>query len=297
MWLSLYVALLIWTWLYSLLHTRLHLFVMASVAYAFHYFLCVYNVSEPRSWPWFRGLALWNHLHRRHLGGIVWAEGSKWVDYESKAPHIFVVEATAYDVVAMVLTFGLHGQKPKALRNISPLLVLPDHLFRYPLLANVLQWAGGVPWDRMRLERMIKEGGASLVLVLPKPSDDVLERADATDYLISEWLFTLPALIQQVIKVVPVHYVGADTFYLSPLPRLHLGLFFTCLPRAVSLKTALGTPIALGPPPPDAVALSPEQLEVGTLAKDAAPSSSMQLLDSVRIVHGHLAKVLEEAKR
>lgn len=113
MWLFLYVGLLVWAWLHSLLYGRIHLFVMASVVYAMHYFLCVYNVSDPRPWPWFRGWRLWDLLRQKHLGGPVWAEGGNWTDYESKGPRVFLVSAAPYDVLAMVLTFGLHGQEPK----------------------------------------------------------------------------------------------------------------------------------------------------------------------------------------
>jgi hypothetical protein len=293
MWLELYLVVLVGAWWHSLFHARLHIFFLLSVVYAFHYFLFVYNVSEPRSWSWLRSLSLWDHMHCRHLGCSVWAEGSNWADYESKGSRVFVVNATLYDVVAILLTFGLHGKEPKAMKQLGPLLVLPDHLFRYPVLANLLQWMGGVPFDKARLERLVKEDGHSLVIVLPAQdvlpheSDGELEEVDleqgingecAEACVLAEWLRTLPGSTQQPIKVVPVVYSGAEHFYLSPLSFLHFGLLFTCLPRAVSLRAGLGRAILLSP-------------VLDLVEQGDERSSAAQILETIRRGHGYLAQV------
>ena len=304
MWLELYTVLLLWAWFHSLINTRLHVFVGVSVVYSFHYFLFVYNVSEPRPWPWLRGLSLWNRLHRWHLGrgGFIWAEGSKWTDYESKGPRIFVVESTLNDVLAMVLTFGLHGQEPKAVKGLSPLLVLPDYLFRVPLLANLLQWVGGVPFDKARLERAVKEGGASLVVILPATptgsptylarwesdllnQDDALERGELQGHeinLICTWLRDLPVITQQPIKVVPVVYCGAEHFYRSYCCLHQLGLLGTCIPRAVKLRVAFHRTIFLSSVAP----AGEEEPNTSTL-----PETARKLLDTLREAHGYLNQV------
>ncbi len=149
MWLRLYAALLalVVVWLFVMLRFTAWLAIVAF--YACHYFVCVYNSSQSRSWAWLRGLSIWDRLHRGHMGGTVWSEGKHWADYETKGPCIFAVQRTPYGLVAVLLTFGLHGQQPKQVRDMAPLIVLPDRLFAYPLLANVLQWLGGVPYDKV----------------------------------------------------------------------------------------------------------------------------------------------------
>ena len=244
--------------------------------YAFHYFLFVYNASEPRPWTWLRGLRLWDRFHRRHLGGVIWAEGSQWVDYESKGPRVFVVDPGPYALLSIFLTFGLHGQDPKAVKDLSPLLVFPDHMFRYPLIANLIQWAGGVPFDRARLERAVKEDGSSIVVLLPGPSDDdALERGDGPgeDQALAEWLVNLPTTVQQSIKVIPVFYRGADHFYVHPIAYVDLGLFGTCLPRAVQLRAGVNRAILLSSVPDQAV-------------------SPGDLLTTMRQSHSHLMTII-----
>jgi hypothetical protein len=282
MWPVLYVAGLSWWWLYSLLYTRYHVFVMVSVLYALHYFLYVHNVSDPRPWPWVRGWKLWDYMHHRLLGRVVWAESSMWSDYESKGPRVFLVEATAYDVVAILLTFGLHGQEPKAIKDISPLLVLPDHFFRYPVLANVLQWVGGVPFDRERLERAVGEQVVSLVVVLPHTEEegDALERADRMDLNLCTWLCGLSANTKQSIRVVPVAYHGADGFYAHPLPFLPLGLCCTCFPRAVHLKVGVARALTLPRDDQD--------------HRDDLVQSPSALLDETRKAQGHFTRLVAQ---
>lgn len=294
MWLTLYAIFLCWMWLHSLLHTRFHLFVMASVLYALHYFLCVYNVSDPRAWPWFRGWRLWDRLHRTHLGGVVWAEGRNWSEYESKGPRIFLVSPTDWDLLAIVLTFGLHGQEPKAVRNVSPLLVLPDHLFRYPVLANVLQWVGGVPFDKARLERAIKEDGSSLVVVLPRPQANDVEQnvetgVDSEAQHLCEWFCTLSSNNTQPLRIVPVFYHGTDGFYVHPVPFLSLGLMGTCIPRAVHLRVGVARALTLvretdGGDGPHA--------DVHTETSESFLYSATQMLDSVHKDHHYFANLM-----
>jgi len=63
--------------MWSLWITPAHFIVPVSLLYLLyllyllHYLMTVYRVTEPRPWPWLRGLALWNHMHRRHLGGLL----------------------------------------------------------------------------------------------------------------------------------------------------------------------------------------------------------------------------------
>jgi len=253
MWLQLYLVLLTWAWLHSLLHTRLHLFVLVSVPYVFHYFLLVYKNSDPRPWSWFRSLSLWDSLRKRHFGGFTWAEGSNWADYESTGPRIFVVHPLAHETLALLLTFGLHGQETKALRTLAPLIVVPDYMFLYPGVANLLQWAGAVPFDRLRLERALREDAASLVIVMPGPDDGVagdLEQGsnDEDQLSLMEWLCSLPSVTGLPVVSVPTLFRGPEGFYLRPISSLSLGLCCSCIPRAGWLRVGLNRPVSLSLP-------------------------------------------------
>ena len=233
MWLTLYpVALalaLLWLCLpgpgYSL-----HVSLLCVALYLLHYVTYVYRVNWPRPWPWFRSLALWDHMHRRHLGLRLWAESRQWKDYSSSTQsnaRIFVVHASEHAALAALLTFGLHGTEPSAVCRCAPLIVLPDSLLQLPFIANVCQWAGGVALDSVLLSDHLAHGG-SLVLLLSTENDALFD-----------WIPHCPQTCSSALMAA-VLYKGSENFYAS-LGPLHLGLCGTCAPRMCHLRVGVYT--------------------------------------------------------
>jgi len=204
--------------------------------------------------------------HRQHgKGGRIWAEGGNWRDYatSSPAPRVFLVkENDPYTLLAVMLTFGLHGPEPAVMQRLRPVIVLPDHWFGLPLVANVCQWLGGVPFDPATLSAVVRE--RAIVMVMPGPlgvyhsdGDDDDDDNDIDDSSVnrhrgpddktnartwSQWLLchrdhTVPMLIT------PVVYKGARSLYWTVGP-LRLGLCFTCIPRVSHIRAGVGIAIA-----------------------------------------------------
>jgi hypothetical protein len=232
MWLTVYPIALALFWLWSCFGTfdyALHVVVLGSALYLLHYLTYVYHVSHPRAWPAFRSLSLWNYMHRGLLGGTLWAESNQWHEYSEPASRVFIVkEGSPHIALAVLLTFGLHGKTPAALNRAAPIIVLPDSLFRLPLIANLCQWAGGVPYDPAKLTPLLK--CTSIVIMLPESDEKTL------NYL--RWV--MEACDEDTV-LVPVFYRGTEHFYANMGP-VHFGFCGTCIPRACHIRIGVYRP-------------------------------------------------------
>jgi hypothetical protein len=240
MWLLLYplvlAALVVWSF-YSI---GLHFFVLLSMLYLLHYLINIYRTTTPRPWTWLRELTLWDHMHHRQLGYRTWAEGSNWKDYEDSktVSRLFILEwGTPHAALALLLAAGLHGTQPASVASLRPVIMLPNQLFRLPLLADVCQWLGGVPHCREAFCDILSIPGRSLIMMLPNPLLGASESLDENPY---RWLVRLER--RHPVAVTALSMQNSALLYRSLGPA-NFGLFFSCIPRACHLRIAVAQPI------------------------------------------------------
>jgi hypothetical protein len=287
MWDAIYAYVILQLWITSFFWSSLHIFVAISGAYAlFHVFTWSHKEGS-RKWSRFRSLslvvvvvvvvilslfrsmAIWDWLRRRHFHHS-WHQGGGWQAFQKEGQaYLFIVHPQMYGLTSF-FAFGLHGRQNKTMARLSPYVMMPSPPFYYPLISDVIQWAGGIVHTKAQLQDALSHNFS----VVWSPTGGMMRSHDIShgvllvdellDMGLFDWLSEYGS--QCRFNIVPVCHTGEHAAYRNmsdslpsvlkelqrasynwcgvefPLPVF--GLAGSPFPKRCELRTLVGEPIS-----------------------------------------------------
>jgi hypothetical protein len=272
MWDAIYAFIIAELWITSFFWSSFHVFALVSTAYGlFHVFTWSHREGS-RKWSRFRSMALWDWLFRRSSSYIrhSWHQGGGWASFEKHGQaYLFIVHPQAYGLTSFI-AFGLHGRHNKTVARLSPYVMMPSPPFYYPLVSDIIQWAGGIVHTTEQMQDALSHNFS----IVWSPAGGMMRSADIADPLVLsedhlslgvfDWISSYGN--QCRFNIVPVCHVGEACAYHNASDRLPsflrnlqqqtyawcgvefplpvFGLFGSPIPRSCELKTLVGEPIS-----------------------------------------------------
>jgi diacylglycerol acyltransferase len=269
MWDAIYAYIILQLWITSFFWSSLHIFVAVSGLYAlFHVFTWSHKEGS-RKWSRFRSMAIWDWLRRKHFRHT-WHQGGGWSAFEKHGhAYLFIIHPQVYGLTSF-MAFGLHGCQNKTIARLSPYVMMPSPPFYYPLVSDIIQWAGGIVHTKTQLQDALSHNYSVVwsptggMMRSHDISHGVLLAEELFDMNLFDWIATYGG--QCRFSIVPVCHVGEVNAYRNssdslpgflkelqrqtynwcgvefPLPVF--GLFGSPFPKVCELGTLVGEPIS-----------------------------------------------------
>ena len=183
------------------------IYFLFSIIFFLFYFMLKYNDNDHltgfRSWALLRNFTLFGKSVK-YIFGDLKAFAS------DKSQMLFVVMGNQTNM-GLINGFCMHGGKFKGLEIV---VMLPDILFRIPLVRDVLLWMGGVS-DKCDIVKLLQRGQS--VVYCPSKMDDFVEPGPVKIPDVSIFEFA----IKKRISLVPVFVTGEQKRYaFARIPRV-----------------------------------------------------------------------------